>query len=230
MNFDTVTKTKFSSNYWVWKNIEKFVANHYICLLDNLLCITDDTKTDPLLRYKEFTVNFSRHFGLISKSGIWNGKNSYPYIGVSFGSGNRNRFYNCSEVVDVYFHIFLNPKTPKSCDTPNCSSCIIKNEEEWFNCVIDQLIDMFGFNYKTTLDNGYIATSGDLFEHLYCKKDRFDVNWEYNMKVRPIGEPFVSEIVPRDDEILEAYVQIPLKIISKSKTCDCDDPTPCNCE
>ena len=224
MNFDTVPKTQFSSNYWIWKNIEKFVANHYLCLLDNLMCVVDENSTNPLTRYDEFVSNFSMHFGLISKSSIWNGKNKYPYIGVSFGSGNRNRFYNCNEVVDIYFHIFLNPKTPKSCETPNCSKCIVRNEEEWFNCVIDQLIDMFKFNYKTTLANGYIATDTNLFEHLYCKN-----NWEYNMKAIPIGEPFVSEIVPRDDEILEAYIQLPLKIISKSKTCNCDDVIPCNC-
>ena len=230
MNFDTVPGTKFSSNYWIWKNIEKFVANHYICLLDSLLCIVDDNSIDPLLRYDNFVTNFSKHFGLLSKSGIWNGKNNYPYIGVSFGSGNRNRFYNCTEIVDVYFHIFLNPKTPKSCDTPNCSKCIIQNEEEWFNCVIDQLIGMFSFNYKDTLDNGYTLTGTDLFSHLYCAEDRFGSKWTYNMKVNVAGEPFVSEIVPRDDEILEAYIQLPIKVVSKTKTCDCDDVSPCNCD
>lgn len=225
MNFAEIEKQKTSSEFWLWKNIEKFVANHYICLLDKLLCIQDSESQVPQDRYRNFDSEFIKHFSLLSRSAIRQGKHKYPFIGVKFSSDSKNRFSRCTEDIDIYFHIVYNPVSPASCDNENCSVCVSSLEEDYLRCITDLLINMFSFTKKIAKTNGYKSEHSNLFQELYCKDD-----WTYNMRVLNNGEPFVSDINARDDETLEIYLRIPVRVVSKTSNCNCDDTDlGCNC-
>ena len=212
MNFET-RKTQLSSEFWVWKNIQEFVNKHNICLLDHLLCIEDESALEPIERYHNFTLNFQKHFTLNSRSAIRHGKHSYPFVGVYFGRGKKGMAYSCSDVVEVYFRIVLS-SSPQDCEA-GCGKCNDMLEEQWFDCVVDSILEMFRFTKQIPHDGGKRLEESNLFEYNYGKD-----GWLWNMVAYLEDDPWVSEINPREDENLELFIRVPIKIISKSISVD----------
>lgn len=218
---EIIRNERYNAQTFVLKNIFKYINRYNTCLLDHILCVEDDTKTNHQERYKDFAINFPKHIADETFSSVTFGKNEYPFLGVSVGDYKANRFFKCSNELDIYFHfVFSNNTTPNSC----CSVCDGKIGRKYVECIQNAIVEMFKFNIKITNGGEEMIETTNLFDYLNCKTDEISNDvWNYNVRAVVSDDISVSETVGREDQLNEFIIKVPLVIRSLSKTCDCSD-------
>lgn len=190
----------FSVQSWIWYNLKSYLMLYGACLLDNLLCVTDDSTENPADRYQDFYREFSKHFGLLDYSMVRFEDYQYPYIGVYFTPRSSEK---CERLITVGFQVEYHKPTP-NCGM-QCSKCFFATPESslcWKDSVISSITDMFYSNFA--------------FE-LFCREDiplpdGTIGSWPYNLRYTLLGQPDITGIRTDQDGIITFNIEFDISI------------------
>lgn len=177
---------------YIYENLKAFMYTYQSCLLDNILCIEDDTSDDPFIRYTDFQNQFYSHFtSNIYGAGLPADKTRYKMPHISLEIIPR-RATSCEDVYTVSFIVDFQTTSPADCE--NGCSCIPASSAGILGFVdgVTQGIDQM-------MAGGYIF---HLLQDSTVVRDEFKNSmgrFKFNMLVTDVSRPLVSPVATSNE-------------------------------
>lgn len=124
------------NTYSLFRNIKRWLAIHGQDLLDLILPIADDTKTNPLERYDNFAEELNKHFNLLAYYQS-QPKPDLPVILVSFKDLTGN---SCFPKMRIYFDVYFETIAPQDCKDNRTIVCNTPEDILNYNQLVNEAL------------------------------------------------------------------------------------------